>query len=128
MTLRRPDEIGTGCDRQSVAVSPVQTAAKMLLFHPSKSGCGSAVLPDTDQGFSGRRRPRLPGSLSPSFPSFWKSRTTRTSTSGGGLIPILKFTFWHVIVEDNVDSLNIHTTAKQVGCDQDSFLEVLNNY
>ena len=30
----------------------------------------------------------------------------------------------HVVVEDNVDSLNVHTTAKQVGGDQDSLLEI----
>ena len=34
-------------------------------------------------------------------------------------------TFWHVIVEDNVDTLNIHTTAKQVRGDQNTSLEVL---
>lgn len=31
---------------------------------------------------------------------------------------------WHVIVEDNVDSLNVHASAKQVGCNQDPPLEV----
>ena len=36
-----------------------------------------------------------------------------------------KLTFWHVIVEDNVDTLNIHTTAKQVRGDQNTALEVL---
>ena len=36
-----------------------------------------------------------------------------------------EFTFWHVIVEDNVDTLNIHTTAKQVSGDQNTALEVL---
>ena len=34
-------------------------------------------------------------------------------------------TFWHVIVEDNVDTLNIHTTAKQVSGNQNTSLEVL---
>lgn len=32
---------------------------------------------------------------------------------------------WHVIVEDNVDSLDVHSSAKQVGCDKDPPLEVL---
>ena len=40
--------------------------------------------------------------------------------------PFIKtLTFWHVIVEDNVDTLNIHTTAKQVRGDQNTSLEVL---
>ena len=34
-------------------------------------------------------------------------------------------TFWHVIVEDNVDTLNIHTTAKQVRGNENTSLEVL---
>lgn len=32
---------------------------------------------------------------------------------------------WHVIVEDNVDSLDVHSSAKQVGCNKDPPLEVL---
>lgn len=32
---------------------------------------------------------------------------------------------WHVIVEDNVDSLDVHSSAKQVGGDKDPPLEVL---
>lgn len=32
---------------------------------------------------------------------------------------------WHVIVEDNVNSFNVHTTAKQVGGYQYSLLEIL---
>lgn len=32
--------------------------------------------------------------------------------------------FRHVIVEDNVDTLNVHSTTKQVGGHQDSLLEV----
>lgn len=32
---------------------------------------------------------------------------------------------WHVIVEDDVDSLNVHTSAKQIGSHQDAPLEVL---
>jgi hypothetical protein len=32
--------------------------------------------------------------------------------------------FWHVVVEYNVDSLDIHTTTKQVCGNQDTFLEV----
>ena len=32
---------------------------------------------------------------------------------------------WHVVVEDNVDSLNVHASAKQVGGHQDALLEVL---
>merc|ERR1712203_775251 len=32
---------------------------------------------------------------------------------------------WHVVVEDDVDALDIHATAKQVGGNQDSLLEVL---
>lgn len=31
----------------------------------------------------------------------------------------------HVIVEDNVYPLNVHTTAKQVGGHQDTLLEIL---
>ena len=31
----------------------------------------------------------------------------------------------HVVIEDNVNSLNIHTTAEQVGSNQDTLLEVL---
>ena len=31
----------------------------------------------------------------------------------------------HVIVEDNIDSLNIHATAEQVGGNKNSLLEVL---
>lgn len=33
--------------------------------------------------------------------------------------------FWHVIIEGNVDSLNVHPSSKQVGSHQDSPLEVL---
>lgn len=32
---------------------------------------------------------------------------------------------WHVIIEDNVDSLDVHSSAKQVGSDKDAPLEVL---
>lgn len=31
---------------------------------------------------------------------------------------------WHVVVENNVDSLNVHASAKQVGCNKDPPLEV----
>lgn len=31
---------------------------------------------------------------------------------------------WHVVVEDNVDALNVHAAAKQVGRNKDSPLEV----
>jgi len=31
----------------------------------------------------------------------------------------------HVVVEDNVDTLDVHASTKQVGCYQDSLLEVL---
>jgi hypothetical protein len=31
---------------------------------------------------------------------------------------------WHVVVEDNVDTLNVHASAKQVGGHQDALLEV----
>lgn len=31
---------------------------------------------------------------------------------------------WHVIIEDNVNSFNVHATAKQVGCHQNPPLEV----
>ncbi len=31
----------------------------------------------------------------------------------------------HIIVEDNVDSLNVHTTTKQVGGHQNPLLKVL---
>lgn len=30
---------------------------------------------------------------------------------------------WHVVVENNVDSLNVHASAKQVGCNKDPLLE-----
>lgn len=33
--------------------------------------------------------------------------------------------FWHVIVEDDVDSLDIHTTSKEIRSDKDSLLEIL---
>ena len=33
--------------------------------------------------------------------------------------------FRHVIVEHNVNTLNVHPTSKQIGCDQDTLLEVL---
>lgn len=33
--------------------------------------------------------------------------------------------FWHVIIEGNIDSLNVHPSSKQVGGHQDSPLEVL---
>ena len=32
---------------------------------------------------------------------------------------------WHVVVEHNVHPLNIHTSAKQVGSDKYSLVEVL---
>ena len=32
---------------------------------------------------------------------------------------------WHVVVEDDVHSLDVHASTKQVGCDQDALLEVL---
>ena len=31
----------------------------------------------------------------------------------------------HVVVEHNVDSLNVHAATEQVGCDEDSLLEIL---
>lgn len=33
--------------------------------------------------------------------------------------------FWHVIIDDYVDSLYIHTTTEQVCCHQYPFIEVL---
>ena len=33
--------------------------------------------------------------------------------------------FWHVVVEDDIDSLNVHPSAKEVGGHQDPPLEVL---
>ena len=33
--------------------------------------------------------------------------------------------FRHVVVEDNVNSLNVHTTTKQISCNENSLLEVL---
>ena len=30
----------------------------------------------------------------------------------------------HVVIEDNVDSLNVHASPEQVGGDQDAFLEI----
>merc|ERR1711935_642856 len=32
---------------------------------------------------------------------------------------------WHVVVDDNVDTLNIDTTAEQVGADHDTLLKLL---
>lgn len=32
--------------------------------------------------------------------------------------------FWHVVVEDNIDSLNIHSTAEEISGYQDPPLEV----
>ena len=32
---------------------------------------------------------------------------------------------WHVIVEYDVHTLNVHATSKQVGGDQDTLLEIL---
>lgn len=32
---------------------------------------------------------------------------------------------WHVVVEDDVDTLDVHATAEQVGGHQDAPLEVL---
>ena len=37
----------------------------------------------------------------------------------------LVLTLRHVVVEDNVDTFNIHATTEQVGGDQDAALEVL---
>jgi hypothetical protein len=28
--------------------------------------------------------------------------------------------FWHVVVEDDINALNIHTASKQVSCDQNT--------
>lgn len=33
--------------------------------------------------------------------------------------------FWHVVVEDNVDSLNVHSSAKEISGDQDPPFEIL---
>lgn len=33
--------------------------------------------------------------------------------------------FWHVVVEDDIDSLNVHPSAEKVSCYQDPPLEVL---
>ena len=32
---------------------------------------------------------------------------------------------WHVIVEDNVDSLDVHATTKEISCDQHALAEAL---
>ena len=33
--------------------------------------------------------------------------------------------FWHVVIEDDVHSFNVHSSPKKVGGHQDSFLEIL---
>jgi len=49
------------------------------------------------------------------------TETTSTSNSVKVGVGILG----HVVIEDNVNSLDIHTTAEQVGSNQDTLLEVL---
>ena len=46
------------------------------------------------------------------------------STSSSDTMKICIGVFWHIIVENNVDSFNIHTTSKQVSGDQDTTLEI----
>lgn len=31
---------------------------------------------------------------------------------------------WHIVVKDDVDSLDVHPSAKQVGCNQDPLVKV----
>lgn len=33
--------------------------------------------------------------------------------------------FWHVVVEDNIDALDVHSSSKEISCHQDPPLEVL---
>ena len=33
--------------------------------------------------------------------------------------------FWHIIVECDVNTLNVHAPAEEVSCHQDTFLETL---
>merc|ERR1719447_131906 len=47
------------------------------------------------------------------------------STSSSDTMKICVGVFWHIIVEDDVDSFNIHSTSEQVSSDQDTTLEIL---
>ena len=47
------------------------------------------------------------------------------STSPSNSVEVSVGILGHVVVEYNVDTLNVHTTAKQVGGHQDTLLEIL---
>ena len=47
------------------------------------------------------------------------------STSSSNSVEVSVCILGHVVVEYNVDTLNVHTTAKQVGGHQDTLLEIL---
>ena len=46
-------------------------------------------------------------------------------SSPGNSVQVCVSVLRHVVVEDNVDALNIHATAEQVGGNKNSLLEVL---
>merc|ERR1711931_215433 len=46
------------------------------------------------------------------------------STSSGDTMKICVRIFRHIIIEDDVDSFNIHTTTKQIGGNQNTALEI----
>merc|ERR1719414_2419040 len=46
------------------------------------------------------------------------------SASSGHSVQVGVGVLWHVVVEDDVDSLDVHATTKQVGSHQDPLLEV----
>ena len=45
--------------------------------------------------------------------------------SPGNSVQICVCVLRHVVVEDNVDALNVHATAEQVGGDENPLLEIL---
>ncbi len=47
------------------------------------------------------------------------------SASPGNSVKVGIGILWHVIVENNVHTLNVHATSKQIGGDQDTLLEIL---
>lgn len=49
------------------------------------------------------------------------SETSGTSDSVKVRVRIL----WHIVVEDDVDTLNVHSTSEQISGDENSLLEVL---
>ena len=50
---------------------------------------------------------------------------TNIPSSPGDSVQVSVCVLRHVVVEDDVDSLDVHPAAEQVGGDQDPFLEIL---